>query len=178
LYGWPETKVNEPRSLTFEGLRATVCATADALSQHFQPKSPVTWRFRSLDRLGAHFQNKPVQNRPGVRKRAFGVEEPAAQLSGGRAKENDVKKEEVLAKVASGDLSIEEASKMLADEAPKRGTLYCKVSPKGAVSVYGLQRMPVTLYVEQWDRLLGFSEEIKTFLKDHDAELKRKERTP
>jgi hypothetical protein len=178
LYGWPETKVNEPRSLTFEGLRATVCATADALSGHFQPKSPVTWRFRSLDRLGAHFQNKPVQNRPGARKRAFGVEEPAAQLSGGRAKENDVKKEEVLAKVASGDLSIEEASKMLADEAPKRGTLYCKVSPKGAVSVYGLQRMPVTLYVEQWDRLLGFSEEIKTFLKDHDAELKRKERTP
>jgi hypothetical protein len=34
----------------------------------------------------------------------------------------------------------------------------------------------VTLYVEQWDRLLGFSEDIKTFLKDHDAELKRKER--
>jgi hypothetical protein len=106
------------------------------------------------------------------------VEEPAARLSGGRAKENDVKKEEVLAKVASGDLSIEEASKMLADEAPKRGTLYCKVSAKGAVSIYGLQRMPVTLYVEQWDRLLGFSEDIKAFLKEHDSELKRKERTP
>jgi hypothetical protein len=91
-------------------------------------------------------------------------------------KENDVKKEEVLAKVASGDLSIEEASKMLADEAPKRGTLYCKVSAKGAVSIYGLQRMPVTLYVEQWERLLGFSDEIRSFLKDHDAELKRKEK--
>jgi hypothetical protein len=87
-----------------------------------------------------------------------------------------VKKEEVLAKVASGDLTIEEASKMLTDEAPKRGTLYCKVSQKGAISVYGLQRMPVTLYVEQWERLLGFSEEIKSFLKDHDGELKRKEK--
>ena len=86
-----------------------------------------------------------------------------------------MKKEEVLAKVASGDLTIEEASKMLADEAPKRGTLYCKVSQKGAVSVYGLQRMPVTLYVEQWERLLGFADDIKGFLKDHDADLKRKE---
>lgn len=87
-----------------------------------------------------------------------------------------MKKEEVLAKVAAGDLSIEEASKMLADEPPKRGTLYCKVSPKGAMSVYGLQRMPVTLYIEQWERLLNFSDDIKGFLKDHDAELKRKER--
>ena len=40
---------------------------------------------------------------------------------------------------------------------PKRGQLYCKVSEKGALSVYGLQRMPVTLYVEQWNRLLDFS---------------------
>jgi hypothetical protein len=104
-----------------------------------------------------------------------GQEKPTSQQRR-RAKENDVKKEEVLAKVASGELSIEDASKMLADEAPKRGTLYCKVSAKGAVSVYGLQRMPVTLYVEQWERLLGFSEEIRSFLQEHDAELKRKEK--
>jgi hypothetical protein len=103
------------------------------------------------------------------------VDRPA-RIVGCRLKEIVVKKEEVLAKVASGDLSIEEASKMLTDEAPKRGTLYCKVSQKGAVSVYGLQRMPVTLYVEQWDRLLGYADEIKSFLKDHDAELKRKEK--
>ncbi len=87
-----------------------------------------------------------------------------------------MKKEEVLAKVASGDLSIEEASKMLAEDTPKRGSLYCKVSQKGAISVYGLQRMPVTLYVEQWERLLGFADELRGFLKDHDAELKRKEK--
>jgi hypothetical protein len=87
-----------------------------------------------------------------------------------------VKKEEVLAKVAAGELTIEDASKMLEAEAPKRGTLYCKVSAKGAISVYGLQRMPVTLYVEQWDRLLSYSDELRTFMKDHDSELKRKEK--
>jgi len=87
-----------------------------------------------------------------------------------------VKKEDVLAKVAAGEITIEEASKMLEDGTPNRGTLYCKVSQKGAVSVYGLQRMPVTLYVEQWERLLGFGENIQTFMKEHDAELKRKEK--
>jgi hypothetical protein len=92
-------------------------------------------------------------------------------------KENDpVKKEDVLAKVQAGEMTVEEATKLLEDEAPKRGTLYCKVSQKGAISVYGLQRMPVTLYVEQWERLLGFGDTIRGFLKDHDSELKRKER--
>ena len=87
-------------------------------------------------------------------------------------------KEEILAKVASGELKIDEASKLLADaESPKRGQLYCKVSEKGAVSVYGLQRMPVTLYVEQWERLLDFGDEIRQFLKANDAKLKRKERS-
>ncbi len=86
-----------------------------------------------------------------------------------------MKKEEILAKLAAGELSVDDASKFLAElEPPKRGTLYCKVSEKGAVSVYGLQRMPVTLYVEQWERLLGFAEEIRTFLKENDSRLKRK----
>lgn len=86
-------------------------------------------------------------------------------------------KEEVLAKLAAGELTVDVASKMLADIAePKRGTLYCKVSEKGAISVYGLQRMPVTLYVEQWQRLLDFADEIRTFMKENDAKLKRKER--
>ena len=86
-------------------------------------------------------------------------------------------KEEILAKVAAGELGIDEASKLLADqETPPRGNLYCKVSQKGAVSLYGLQRMPVTLYVEQWSRLLDFADEIRAFLKEHDSELKRKQR--
>jgi hypothetical protein len=87
-----------------------------------------------------------------------------------------VKKEDVLAKVAAGEISVEDASKMLAGDVPPRGTLYCKVSEKGGVSVYGLQRMPVTLYVEQWERLLDFGDSIRSFLKEHDSELKRKEK--
>ncbi|HTU26219.1 MAG TPA: hypothetical protein VMF30_12515 [Pirellulales bacterium] len=88
-----------------------------------------------------------------------------------------MKKEEILAKLASGELKVEEASKMLAEaEQPKRGTLYCKVSEKGGLSVYGLQRMPVTLYMEQWDRLLGFADDIRAFIKDNEDRLKRKEK--
>jgi hypothetical protein len=83
-------------------------------------------------------------------------------------------KEEILAKLAAGELKVEEASKLLADLEPKRGTLYCKVSEKGAISVYGLQRMPVTLYVEQWDRLLSFADDLRAFMKENDAKLKRK----
>ena len=50
-----------------------------------------------------------------------------------------------------------------------------KVSEKGAVSVYGMGRFPVTLYKEQWGRLLDHAEEIKTFLKDNDQQLKAKQ---
>lgn len=90
-----------------------------------------------------------------------------------------MKKEEILAKLAAGELKVDEASKLLAEiEQPKRGALYCKVSEKGAVSVYGLQRMPVTLYVEQWDRLLNFGDDLRQFLKDNDSRLKRKDSGP
>ncbi len=50
-----------------------------------------------------------------------------------------------------------------------------KVSEKGAVSVYGLGRFPVTLYQEQWVKLLALSEEIKTFIEENKAALKVKE---
>jgi len=56
---------------------------------------------------------------------------------------------------------------------PARGTSL-KVSEKGAVSVYGLGRFPVTLYKEQWTRLLAMADDIKAFISDHDAELKTK----
>ena len=49
-----------------------------------------------------------------------------------------------------------------------------KVSEKGGVSVYGLGRFPVTLYKEQWTKLLAMTDEIKAFIKQHDAELKAK----
>ncbi len=50
-----------------------------------------------------------------------------------------------------------------------------KVSQKGALSVYGLGRFPVTLYKEQWLRLLDTQDRIREFLEGHAAELKSKE---
>ena len=52
--------------------------------------------------------------------------------------------------------------------------LRLKVSEKGAVSVYGLGRFPVTLYKEQWTKLLSMAEEIRAFIKENDARLKAK----
>ncbi len=54
--------------------------------------------------------------------------------------------------------------------------LSLKVSQKGALSVYGLGRFPVTLYKEQWARLLENAEDIRVFLDDHDGELKAKDK--
>jgi hypothetical protein len=93
--------------------------------------------------------------------------DPSKETSG-------MNKQEVLAKLASGEIKVEEASKLLAELEPKRGSLSCRVSEKGGISVYGLQKMPVTLYVEQWEKLLGFADELREFMKEHDAELKRK----
>jgi hypothetical protein len=49
-----------------------------------------------------------------------------------------------------------------------------KVSEKGGVSVYGLGRFPVTLYKEQWTRLLDMADDIRSFIKENDAKLKAK----
>ena len=49
-----------------------------------------------------------------------------------------------------------------------------KVSEKGGLSVYGLGRFPVTLYKEQWTKLLDMAEDIRAFLKESDARLKSK----
>jgi predicted amino acid dehydrogenase len=51
-----------------------------------------------------------------------------------------------------------------------------KVSKKGGVSVYGLGRFPVTLYKEQWEKLLTMSDDIRAFITEHEAELKTKEK--
>ena len=56
-----------------------------------------------------------------------------------------------------------------------RGTLSLKVSEKGGVSLYGLGRFPVTLYKEQWNKLLSMTAEISEFLKANDSRLKTKE---
>jgi hypothetical protein len=56
-----------------------------------------------------------------------------------------------------------------------RGKLAMKVSEKGALSVYGMGRFPVTLYKEQWLRLLSMAEEIKTFIEANQHSLKAKD---
>ncbi len=50
-----------------------------------------------------------------------------------------------------------------------------KVSEKGAVSVYGMGRFPVTLYKEQWLRLLNMADDIRGFIAANEAQLKAKE---
>jgi hypothetical protein len=50
-----------------------------------------------------------------------------------------------------------------------------KVSEKGGVSVYGLGRFPVTLYKEQWTKLLDMADDIRAFIKENEAQLKAKE---
>ena len=50
-----------------------------------------------------------------------------------------------------------------------------KVSEKGAVSVYGLGRFPVTLYQEQWLKLLDLGDDIRTFIRENESRLKKKD---
>lgn len=56
-----------------------------------------------------------------------------------------------------------------------RGQTSLRVSEKGALSVYGLGRFPVTLYREQWEKLLGMADEIRQFIVENDGKLKKKE---
>jgi hypothetical protein len=57
---------------------------------------------------------------------------------------------------------------------PSRAT-GLKVSEKGGLSVYGLGRFPVTLYKEQWIKLLDMADEIRAFIKENEDKLKTKE---
>ena len=54
-------------------------------------------------------------------------------------------------------------------------SLNCQVSEKGALSVYGMGRFPVTLYKEQWLKLLSMADEIKAFIEANNESLKSKE---
>ncbi len=70
---------------------------------------------------------------------------------------------------------LREENKRLKETGSKGRAFSLKVSQKGALSVYGLGRFPVTLYKEQWNTLLERKDEILRFLQEHDAELKTKE---
>ena len=74
--------------------------------------------------------------------------------------------------------SYEELKAKLADLEAKQqrtGSISFKVSDKGGVSVYGLGRFPVTLYYEQWVRLLDKAPDLREFLEENKSKLKLKE---
>jgi hypothetical protein len=75
-------------------------------------------------------------------------------------------KEELLARIA--ELEKQASAK-------KSGRMEFKVSEKGGASVYGLGRFPVTLYYEQWTRLLDAADDLRTFLEKNKSKLKLKE---
>jgi ribosome-interacting GTPase 1 len=80
--------------------------------------------------------------------------------------------------MADEDVQAELARLRAENEALKQkrgGSTSMKVSEKGAVSVYGLGRFPVTLYQEQWQKLLGMADDIKTFIEENKDRLKVKE---
>lgn len=60
-------------------------------------------------------------------------------------------------------------------QAAKASRIHLKVSEKGGLSVYGLGRFPVTLYRQQWERLLATVDQIKEFIAANEATLKVKE---
>lgn len=72
-----------------------------------------------------------------------------------------------------------ELEKLRAENAAlKKGSsrgLSLKVSPKGGLSLYGMGRFPVTLYKEQWLKLLDMGDQIREFIKSNENELKTKE---
>lgn len=70
---------------------------------------------------------------------------------------------------------LRKENETLKSSKPAPGTLSMKVSEKGALSIYGMGRFPVTLYKEQWLKLLGIADDIQKFIKENDSRLKTKE---
>ena len=78
----------------------------------------------------------------------------------------------------SDDNMQEELDRLRAENAALKASqqkgLRLQVSAKGGVSLYGIRRFPVTFYLEEWERILGMSDDIQSFLREHASELKRK----
>jgi hypothetical protein len=81
--------------------------------------------------------------------------------------------------MSSDDDTKAELERLRAENArlKQRGTrgVSMKVSEKGGVSIYGLGRFPVTLYKEQWVKLLDMADDIRAFIQENEAKLKAKE---
>jgi hypothetical protein len=79
----------------------------------------------------------------------------------------------------SDDAMRDELERLRAENAALKKTsakgISMKVSEKGGLSIYGLGRFPITLYKEQWTKLIDMADDIRAFLKANDAQLKSKE---
>jgi hypothetical protein len=81
--------------------------------------------------------------------------------------ESEPTKEELLKRIAE----LEQQA-----QAKKGAELEFRVGDKGGISVYGLGRFPVTLYYEQWTRLLARADELRTFMEENKSKLKLRPR--
>jgi hypothetical protein len=98
------------------------------------------------------------------------VRRPRAQLSVARGGDT-------VPAMSDDDLKAELERLKAENERLKKGgqrAVSLKVSEKGGVSVYGLGRFPVTLYKEQWAKLLDMADEIRAFIKENESKLKTK----
>jgi len=89
-----------------------------------------------------------------------------------------VKKEQVMSNKMTAEQELASLKKQNAElqaKLEKKNTMSCKVSAKGAVSVYGMGRFPVTLYMEQWQRIEEFLPELMAFVKVNRSKLSVKE---
>ncbi len=84
-------------------------------------------------------------------------------------------KTQLLNEVAAGRMTPEEAAQHLDAMATPR-PLTLRVSNKGCLSIYGLQKLPVTLYASQWSRIFNHMEEIRAFIEANADRLKRKDK--
>jgi hypothetical protein len=82
--------------------------------------------------------------------------------------------QEILEQVSAGKLDPTEAAALLAAVSATRGNLTLKVSEKGAVSMYGLRRFPITFYKDEWARILSQADIISVFIADNASSLTSK----
>jgi hypothetical protein len=79
---------------------------------------------------------------------------------------------------ASDESAEEELARLRSEnealKADKKNAMRLQVSAKGGVSLYGIRRFPVTFYLEEWERILGMADEIRAFMSENQASLKRK----
>jgi len=81
----------------------------------------------------------------------------------------------ILENLKNGKCTIEDAQELL-EQLKQNKTVSFKVSPKGAISFYGIRRMPITLYLQELDQIVSISntEEFKKFVVQNDGKLSKK----